>query len=101
MKTLVLSRGYRVSGFCLVLSLCFFCGNRHVEAVDFTEIARFDVFSTSQSANSEYIGTNPVAIAYKGNKLYLAGFNNSGVFNNTSMIQITNSTATGLVDSDI
>jgi hypothetical protein len=69
--------------------------------VDFTEIARFDISGTSINTTTptpdDDIGVNAVALAWNGTKLYLAGFNNSGSFGETSIIEITNATATGLV----
>jgi len=71
--------------------------------VDFTEIARIDISATGNPAgppvppDADFIGVNATAMAWNGAKLYLAGFNNSGAFGETSIIEITNATLTGLV----
>lgn len=71
-------------------------------AIDFTEIARFDISATSTDLenpppDADDIGVNTVAMAWGGNKLYLAGYNNSASFGETSIIEVTNPMATGLV----
>lgn len=67
------------------------------EAVDFAEIARFELFSTSNSDNAQYIGSNPVAVAWSGSRLYVAGFNNSGADANTAVVEVLNAAATGVI----
>ena len=47
--------------------------------------------------DADFIGVNAVAVAWNGLKLYVAGYNNSGTFGETSIIEITNATASGLV----
>lgn len=100
MKTLVQSRGFKKLGLTFALSFFVFY-NGGLKAVDFTEIARFNIAGTSINPDNptpdDDIGVNAVALAFKANKLYLAGYNNSGVFQDTSIIEITNPTATGLV----
>ncbi len=83
-----------------------------VSAVDFTEIARFNISATGNPTvdpgdplpppDADFIGVNAVAVAWNGTKLYVAGYNNSGIVPPsvnavTSIIEITNATATGLV----
>lgn len=69
-------------------------------AVDFNEIARFDISGTSidteEPTPDDDIGVNPVAIAWNGTKLYLAGYNNTASFGTTSIIELTNATAAGI-----
>ena len=58
------------------------------------ERVRFDIGSTANSANPQYIGSNPMAIAWSGTQLYVAGFNSSASTINTAITQITNPNAT-------
>lgn len=67
--------------------------------VSLYEISRFDLSSTANSANPQFIGSNPAAVAWNGTKLYVAGANNSGVVANSSIIEITNPTTAGIVSS--
>jgi hypothetical protein len=57
------------------------------------EVARFNLNSTSGTANPQFIGSNPIAVGWNGSKLYVAGFNGSGVTTNTSIVEITNAAA--------
>ena len=62
------------------------------------EIARFNLDSTANSANPEFIGSNPVAVGWNGSKLFVAGLNASGTTATTSIIEITNAAnASGFV----
>jgi hypothetical protein len=82
------------------------------QGVDFTEIARFNISATGNPTvapgdplpppDENFIGVAATAMAWNGSKLYIAGYNNSGtappsVNAVTSIIEITNATATGLV----
>lgn len=82
-----------------------FAGN--ASAIEFNEIARFDVsyaFSsdldpedTSFDDNPKYIGTNPLAVAWNGSKLYLAGHDNFGTsLLPIGLIEVLNPTRTGV-----
>jgi hypothetical protein len=57
------------------------------------ELARFNLDSTSGTANAQFIGSNPIAVGWNGSKLYVAGFNGSGGTTNTSIVEITNAAA--------
>jgi hypothetical protein len=57
------------------------------------EVARFNLNSTSGTANPQFIGSNPIAVGWNGSKLYVAGFNGSGSTTNTSIVEITNAAA--------
>ncbi len=76
-----------------------------LRAFDFNEIARFDLSATSidvENPEPHDIGSNPIAVAWNGSKLYVAGYNGSGdTVNNldVGIVEITNATATGLVDA--
>ena len=63
------------------------------------ELSRYNLNSTSNTANAEFIGSNPVAIGWNGSSMYVAGLNSSGSATNTSLIQITNAStsASGLI----
>lgn len=57
------------------------------------ELARFNISSTSGTANPEFIGSNPAAVGWNGSKLYVAGQNGSATTANTSIIEITNASS--------
>ena len=63
------------------------------------ELSRYNLNSTSNAANAEFIGSNPIAIGWNGSSMYVAGLNGSGSASNTSLIQITNAStsARGLI----
>ncbi len=63
------------------------------------ELSRYNLNSTSNAANAEFIGSNPVAVGWNGSSMYVAGLNSSGSAANTSLIQITNAStsASGLI----
>ncbi len=67
--------------------------------VSLYEISRFDLSSTANAVNPQFIGSNPATVAWNGTKLYVAGANNSGGTAISSIIEITNPTATGIVSS--
>ncbi|WP_425398649.1 dockerin type I domain-containing protein [Aeoliella sp.] len=78
-------------------------------AIEFNEVARFDVsfaFASdlvpddgSVDDNPKYIGTNPLGIAWNGSKLYLAGHDNFGTsLLPIGLIEVLNPTRTGEVD---
>jgi len=46
--------------------------------VQFQQLGSVDLSSTAGSANPEYIGSNPSAVAWNGTDLYVAGFNGGG-----------------------
>ena len=106
MKTLIFGSGWHKTSIGLAVALL--CGfGTNLQAVNFTEIARFDISATGNPTvapgdpipppDSDFVGVNAVKLAYNGTKLYLAGFNNSGAIGETSIVEITNPTATGLV----
>lgn len=67
------------------------------QAVTFKEIARFDVSAASADpVEPGFIGNNPSAVAWNGSQLYVAGFNSSGVANQTAIVEITNASASGI-----
>ncbi|MFM7244632.1 MAG: beta strand repeat-containing protein [Planctomycetaceae bacterium] len=54
------------------------------------ERVRLDIGSTANAANSQYIGSNPAAIAWNGSQLYVGGYNGSGVTGTVAIAQVTN-----------
>lgn len=90
----------------MVANLCYSAPSR---AIEFNEIARFDVsfaFASdlvpddgSVDDNPKYIGTNPLGVAWNGSKLYLAGHDNFGSsLLPIGLIEVLNPTRTGEVD---
>jgi hypothetical protein len=53
-------------------------------------LADVDLSSTANSANAEFIGSNPSAVAWDGNNAWLGGYNNSGVTANTGIVRLNN-----------
>ena len=58
--------------------------------VSLTHLGTVDVAVTSNSANPEYIGSNPSAVAWDGTNLWLAGYNNAPGNNDTAIIRVDN-----------
>ena len=67
------------------------------KGINLTEIARFNIDSTANPINPEFLGSNPSAVAWTGSRLFVAGFNNSGDIQDTALIEITNANNLGLV----
>lgn len=71
-------------------------------AVEFSEIARFNISSTQVGgpAQPQDIGTHASAVAWQNGKLFLGGYNNNGLsLNNVGIVQVLNPTTTGIVAS--
>jgi len=63
----------------------------HAQAtIGLYELARFNLSSTSGTGNSQYVGSNPIAVGWNGSKLYVAGQNASGATGTTAIVEITN-----------
>ncbi len=62
--------------------------------VSLTHISTIDVSSTSNGLNPEYIGNNPMAVAWNGTDLFLAGFNSTGAVGNVGIVKISNALTT-------
>jgi hypothetical protein len=60
------------------------------QTIGLYELARFNLNSSSDVANPEYIGSNPYAVAWNGSKLYVAGVNNTGATGTTAIVEVTN-----------
>lgn len=55
------------------------------------ELARFDLSLTASGTSTAYIGSNPTAVGWNGSKLYVAGYNASGLGSGTgAIVEITN-----------
>ena len=57
--------------------------------VRLTEIGTVDLSSTADPMNSQYIGSNPCAIAWYGTDLYAAGLNSSGATAPVGIVRVT------------
>ena len=77
-----------------VAAIASLTASRAEAQIGLYELARFNLFSTSGTANAEFIGSNPIAVGWNGSKLYVAGFNGSGTTTNTAIIEITNAATT-------
>ncbi|TWT48290.1 PEP-CTERM sorting domain-containing protein [Botrimarina hoheduenensis] len=78
-------------------------------AIDFNEIARFDISFSSVADldpddlivvdNPQFIGTNALAVAWNGSKLYLGGYDNFGSsLLPIGLIEVLNPTRTGIIE---
>ena len=45
--------------------------------------------STSNPSNAEFIGSNPAAVAWDGNSIWVAGFNSAGTTANVGIVQVS------------
>jgi len=63
------------------------------------EVARFDLSQTSSATSASFIGSNPIAVAWNGSRLWVAGFNGSAAATSTSIVEITNATQQGFVNA--
>jgi hypothetical protein len=61
--------------------------------VQFVQIGSVDLASTASSANPEYIGSNPSAVAWNGTDLYAAGFNGGGA-TGVGIVRVANALGT-------
>lgn len=87
----VFARARIVCGMCAGLALALAAIPTCAEVtIGLYELARFNLNSTSGTANPQFIGSNPVAVGWNGSKLYVAGFNGSGGTTNTAIVEITN-----------
>ena len=53
------------------------------------QLGSIDLSPTANGTGTQYIGSNPSAIAWDGTDLYVAGFNNSGGVAPTALIKVT------------
>jgi fibronectin-binding autotransporter adhesin len=67
-----------------------FAATAAAQSVSVYERVRLDIGTTANAANSQYIGSNPAAIAWNGSQLYVAGYNGSGVTGTVAITQVTN-----------
>ncbi len=64
--------------------------------VTLTHLSTVDIASTSNIANPEYIASNPSSVAWNGSRLFVAGFNNSGLANPVGIVEVLNPLAGGV-----
>jgi hypothetical protein len=81
---------------CAVVTLCCHSAGW---GIDFTEVARFNLDSTADNLNPEFIGNNPTAVGWNGSRLFVGGYNNSGGFANVAMVEVLSATSTGRIDT--
>ncbi len=60
------------------------------QAATLYNIATIDLSSTANSANAEFIGSNPSAVAWTGSRLYVAGFNGGTSAASVGIVEVTN-----------
>lgn len=89
------------------LALTLALGSAGAHAANFYEVSRIDLASTANSNNAEYIGTFGAAVGWDSGRLYVAGFNASGVTDNVGIVEVTDplgtpgfGTAFGQISSD-
>jgi hypothetical protein len=64
------------------------------------ELARFDLSLSASGTSAAYIGSNPTAVGWNGSKLYVAGYNASGLGSGTAaIVEITN--AAGVTNGSV
>lgn len=89
-----------LSAACLVAAVL---SGVEAAAVDFAEIARFNLDSTATDPDNpdpQDIGTNPIAVAWNGSQLYVAGYNGTGdTVNNldVAIVEVLGADGTGVV----
>jgi hypothetical protein len=72
--------------------------------VTLTEVTRFNLFNVlspttgpDQVTNPNFIGNNAGSVAWSDSRLFVCGFNNTGGNSTTGIIEVLNTTATGIV----
>lgn len=71
------------------MALTLALGAAGAQAANFYEVSRIDLASTANSNNPEYIGTFGSALGWDSGRLYVGGYNASGVTNNVGIVEIT------------
>ncbi|MFM9025200.1 MAG: beta strand repeat-containing protein [Planctomycetaceae bacterium] len=73
--------------------------------IQLTEVTRYNLVTTLSTTtsigdpNPIYIGNNVSAVAWSGSRLFVGGFNNSGVSSSAGIIEVLNTNTTGIVVS--
>ena len=57
--------------------------------VSLTHLGTVDLAVTANSSNPEFIGSNPSAVAWDGNNLWIAGFNNTNATADVAIVKIS------------
>ncbi|GAB4195031.1 MAG: hypothetical protein Kow00105_09290 [Phycisphaeraceae bacterium] len=79
--------------FCTI-SITLASGLSIANAANFYEVSRIDLAPATNPNNPEYIGTFAAAVAWDSGRLYVAGFNASGVDDNVGIVEISNPLST-------
>jgi hypothetical protein len=83
----------RMAGVACIIGLGSALTAQAQATIGFYEQARFTLGTTSTNT----YGTNPSSVAWSGGKLYVAGQNGSGSTANSGIVEILNTSATGIV----
>ena len=89
----------------IVAGLCLVPAGARGQPIQFTEVTRFNLPAvTSAEAspgvlNPNYIGNTAAAVAWNGSRLFVAGFRNGSAVTTTGIIEILNTSTTGVVTS--
>ena len=66
-----------------------------VSAQTFNLVNTVNIDSTAGDANPEFIGSNPIAVAFDAGRLFVAGFNGSGAIADVGIVEVLNPLAAG------
>ena len=58
--------------------------------IRFVEVTTVNLDVTSNSANAEFIGSNPSAVAWNGTDLWIAGYNNGAAGTEAGIVKVSN-----------
>jgi len=91
MQAVKLNRGWMHAVALLGSVVTSFSGSWvNAQSIGLYELARFNISSVSGTTSSSYIGSNPTAVAWNGSKLFVAGYNASGVTGTAAIVEILN-----------
>ncbi len=94
------NRGRAIARSTIAILLATLFAASETLAVNFVEVSRFNIDDTATDPNApdpHDIGSNPIAVAWSGSQLYVAGFNNSGSAASVAVVEVLNATTTGVV----
>lgn len=70
------------------LALTMAMGSNATQAANLYEVSRIDLASTSNLNNPEYVGSFASAVAWDSGRLYVSGFNATGLDNNVGIVEV-------------